>query len=115
MRLSGAEAFIDIGCPMTCTYHQDVVRLAAQHRLPAMYSFGHYVHAGGLMAYGVSDRAMSRRAAAFVAKILKGAKPADLPVEQPTEFDFVVNTEAAGSLGLSLPPALLAEATEIIP
>ena len=83
MRRDGAEAFLDTGCPMTCTNREQVVQLAAQHRLPAIYQFRSFADDGGLISYGSNDQAMFRRIGGYVDKILKGAKPADLPVEEP--------------------------------
>src|SRR6266545_2954446 len=84
-----------------------VADLAAQHRLPAMYNWREYVDAGLLMSYGPSQLDMQRRTAVYVAKILKGAKPADLPVEQPTKFELVINLKTAKTLGITIPPSLL--------
>jgi putative tryptophan/tyrosine transport system substrate-binding protein len=88
--------------------------LAATSRLPAMYSWREHVAAGGLMAYGPSLPDTSRRAATYVDKILKGAKPAELPVEQPMKFELVINLKTAQAMGLTLPPALLFQADEVL-
>ena len=86
-----------------------VVDLAAKNRLPAAY-----VDAGGLMAYGPNDAALFRHVATYVDKVLKGAKPGDLPVEQPTKFELVINLKTAKALGLTIPPSLLQRADEVI-
>jgi putative ABC transport system substrate-binding protein len=91
-----------------------IVALAASSRLPTMYATTELVRAGGLMGYGVNLIEMYRHGASFVDKILKGAKPADLPVEQPTEFEFVINMKTAKALGLAIPPAVLARADDVI-
>ena len=91
-----------------------LVALAAKRRLPAVYTLSEFVDVGGLMAYGHSQADLNRRAATYVDKILKGAKPADLPVEQPTKFDLVVNLKSAKALGLTIPPSLLARADHVV-
>jgi putative ABC transport system substrate-binding protein len=100
--------------PMTLRHRTRIVELANTHRLPAMYTFEEFARVGGLMAYGPSVREMFRRAATYVDRILKGAKPADLPVEQPTKFELVINMKTAGALGLKMPPSLLLRADKVI-
>jgi putative ABC transport system substrate-binding protein len=89
-----------------------VAELASKARLPSVSGFGTYAEAGGLVAYGPSFPELSRRAAAYVDKILKGAKPADLPVEQPTKFELVINLRTAKALGLTIPQSLLLRADQ---
>jgi len=91
-----------------------IVDFEAKHRLPGVYAYRELVEAGGLMSFGPSYAGMHRRAATYVDKILKGAKPADLPVEQPTRFELMINLKAAKALGLKIPPSLLARADEVI-
>jgi putative tryptophan/tyrosine transport system substrate-binding protein len=100
--------------PLTLRHRDQIVRLAAQTRLPATYGFLEFARAGGFIAYGPSVADQARRAAAYVDKILKGAKPGDLPVEQPTKFELVINLKTAKALGLTIPPSLLARADEVI-
>ena len=98
----------------TQAHKQPIVDLAAKHRLPVIYAGREFVDAGGLISYGVSYPDMYYRAASFVHKILKGAKPADLPVEQPMRFELVINRKTAQALGLTIPPVLLLRADEVI-
>ena len=93
---------------------QPIAELAAKHRLPSIYPAKDYANVGGLMTYGSSDFHMYHRAATFVGKILKGGKPGDLPVEQPTKWEFVINLKTAKALGLTIPPSLLLRADDVI-
>lgn len=99
---------------MLVSQRKRVVDLAARYRLPTMYPFREFVEVGGLMSYGASLQDNYRRAATYADKILKGAKPGDLPVEQPTKFEFVLNLKSAQALGLTTPPELLLRADEVI-
>jgi putative tryptophan/tyrosine transport system substrate-binding protein len=114
MATARAQALIVLTDPLTVRYRDQIVELAAKDRLPAMYGFREFVDAGGFMAYGSNVSYICRRAAVYVDKILKGAKPGDLPVEQPTQFELVLNLKTAQALGLTLPPSLLFQADEVI-
>jgi ABC-type uncharacterized transport system substrate-binding protein len=115
MRRVEADALLVLPDPLLLDPHRhNIAALALQHRLPAMYGWRHFVEAGGLMSYGPRLPDMYRRAAYYVDRILKGAKPADLPVEQPTQFELVINLKTAQALGLTMPPALLLLADEVI-
>ena len=109
----GAEGLSVLNNPLIFVNRARVVRLAAEWRLPAVYESRDFVEAGGLMAYGPSFTAAVRQAATYVDKVLRGAKPADLPVEQPTTFGFVINLQAAQALGLTIPQHVLLQATEV--
>jgi putative ABC transport system substrate-binding protein len=109
-----AEAVFVLTGPVINAQRKQIADLAAKSRLPAMYPGREYVEAGGLMSYGVNRNDLDRRAATFVDKILKGTKPADLPVEQPMKFDFVINLKAAKQIGLTIPPNVLARADRVI-
>jgi putative tryptophan/tyrosine transport system substrate-binding protein len=109
-----AEALYVCTDPLISTHRIRINTLAAIARLPTMHSVREYVEAGGLMSYGASYPDLFRRAAGVVDKILRGAKPGDIPVEQPTKFDFVVDLTTAKAIGLDLPPTLLARADEVI-
>ena len=108
------DALVTIGDPLTADFRKQIADFASTYRLPAMYPLREYVVAGGLMSYGASSSDLVRRAAGYVDKILKGAKPSDLPVEQPTKFELVINLKAANALGLAIPPSVLALADEVI-
>jgi len=99
---------------LTRTHTKELIAFAMQHRLPTIFEAREFVDAGGLLSYGTSFPSMYRRAAAHVDRILKGAKPADLPVEQPTTFELVINLKTAKSLGITIPPSLLARADQVI-
>jgi putative tryptophan/tyrosine transport system substrate-binding protein len=115
MSRAGADALIMLEDSLLLSgLRGRTVDLAAKHRLPAMYGWRRHVDAGGLMSYGPSMRDMQRRAAVYVDKILKGTKPADLPVEQPTKFELVINLKTAKAFGLAIPPTLLFQADEVI-
>ena len=109
-----ADALVVLGGPLAMNQRSRIAELAASQKLPAIYYEREIVMVGGLMSYGTDQKDMYRRAATYVDKILKGAKPADLPIEQPTKFQLVINLKAARALGLELPPALLARADEVI-
>ena len=109
-----AEAVLAMGGGVLNSLRAQIVELAAKSRLPAIYFFREFVEDGGLMSYGVSLTDLDRRAAVYVDKILKGAKPADLPVEQPTKFEFIINLKTAKQIGLTIPPNLLVRADKVI-
>ena len=110
----GAQALITTAGGLINTQQRQVLDFAAKNRLPAMYPTSEFVEAGGLMSYAPNYTDLCRRAADFVDKILKGTKPADLPVEQPTKFEFVVNLKAAKQIGVTIPPNVLARADKVI-
>jgi ABC-type uncharacterized transport system substrate-binding protein len=109
-----AGALLILPDPLTNTYQAQIIKLAAKLRLPTMFTQRPPVDAGGLMSYGPSYADLFRRAATYVDRILKGAKPADLPVEQPTKFELVINLKTAKALGLTIPPSVLGRADEVI-
>jgi putative ABC transport system substrate-binding protein len=111
---SGASAVVVIPDGMFYAYRRDVVALVNAARLPAIYPEREYADDGGLMAYGTNVPDNFRRAADYVDRILKGAKPGDLPIQEPVRFDFVVNLKTARELGLTIPPLILARADEVI-
>jgi putative ABC transport system substrate-binding protein len=114
MSAERAQALIVVIDPLTVRYRGRIAELAAKNRLPAMYGFHEFADSGGLMAYGTNVADLCRRAAGYVDKILKGAKPGDLPIEQPNKFEFVINLKTAKALGLTIPPSLLLRADQVI-
>ena len=109
-----AVLFLVGGSVGSAAHRTQIAELAVKSRLPVMYNRREFVEAGGLMTYGVYVNDLDRRAAIYVEKILKGAKPADLPVEQPTKFELVINSKAAKQIGLTIPPNVLARADKVI-
>jgi putative tryptophan/tyrosine transport system substrate-binding protein len=114
MEMEGAQALLVFGDPAFSVHATQLTALAAEHRVPALYTNRPFVEAGGLMSYAPNFPEIWRRAAAYVDKILKGARPAELPVEQPTKFELVINLKTAKALRLSIPHTLLARADEVI-
>jgi putative ABC transport system substrate-binding protein len=111
---AGASAILVSGASLLYLSRDEVTRLALKHRLPAIYPLGVYVEAGGMISYGIDMLDLFRRAGGYVARIAKGANPADLPVEQPTKFELIINVKTAQALGLTIPPSLLARADQIL-
>jgi putative tryptophan/tyrosine transport system substrate-binding protein len=109
-----AQAAVVIGEPFTLEHRKQVTAFAAKRRLPAIYTTRYYVDVGGLITYGPDLRVMFRRAAEYVDKILRGAKPADLPIEQPTQYLLIVNLKTAKALGITVPESILLRANEVI-
>ena len=110
----GVQALVVLSSPLFFLQRAQIAALTGKHRLPAIFLFREYVEAGGLMAYGANLHDMYRRAAYYVDRILQGTKPADLPTEQPTKFEFVINLKTAKALGIAMPPSLLVLANEVI-
>ena len=108
------SGFVVISSPLATLNSKRIVELALKHRLPGIYPTGQFVEEGGLMAYSMSIAALYRRAATYVDKILKGAKPTDLPVERPIKFEFIVNLKAAKQIGLTIPPNVLVRADKVM-
>jgi len=105
---------IIVGAPSGAVHRDLIITLAARHRLPAVYPYPYFAHSGGLVSYGPDVVSEFRRAAGYVDRILKGAKPADLPVQHPTKYELTINLKTAKTLGLEVPPSLLARADEVI-
>jgi putative ABC transport system substrate-binding protein len=114
MTTASAGALIVVGSSMFFIERRRLVELAAKNRLPAVYPLREYVDAGGLLVYGPKLADLYRRAATYVDKILKGTKPGDLPVEQPTKFELIINLKAAKQIGLTIPPNVLVRADKVI-
>jgi putative ABC transport system substrate-binding protein len=114
MATERAKALFVLASPILNAERDRIIRLAAKHRLPAIYEWPEHVDAGGMMAYGSSLLGLSRRVAAYVDRIFKGTKPADLPVEQPMKFEFVINLNTAKQIGLTIPPNVLVRADRVI-
>ena len=114
MTTAGVDGMIVTPSPPNTDARRQIAETATRHSLPAVYGAREFADAGGLLSYGTDRVSLFRRAAIFVDKILKGAMPADLPVEQPTRFELVVNLKTARTLGLTVPPSLLATADEVI-
>ena len=109
-----AQAILVLRNPLTANHHARIVELALKSRFPTMYADREFVEAGGLMSYGADYIFMYRRVAYYVDRILKGAKPTDLPVEQPTKFEFVINLKTAKQIGLTIPQSMLYRADKVI-
>ena len=108
------DALVPTSGPLALAERKRIVALASKHRLPAIYSSREFVDEGGLMSYGTDAPDLDRRVAYFIDRILKGTKPADLPVEQPMKFEFIINLKAAKQIGLTIPPEVLARANQVI-
>jgi putative ABC transport system substrate-binding protein len=113
-RKGRTDALLVLANAVLTTHRRQVADLAVKSRLPAIYYAAEFVEDGGLITYGVSFADLFRRAATYVDKILKGAKPADIPVEQPTKFEFIINLKAAKQIGVTIPPNVLARADKVI-
>ena len=114
MRRVGSNGLMIMDAALFATHREQILALAVQHRLPTISGAGFFAREGGLLAYGADVRDLCRRSAIYADRILKGAKPGDLPVEQPTKFEFVINLKTAKALGLTIPPSLLARADQVI-
>ncbi len=114
LRRASVHACFVVGGPVIYTHRQQVAELELRHRLPSIHYSADYVRAGGLLSYGTDLVAQFRRSAYFIARILNGAKPSELPVEQPARFETALNLASARTLGLTVPPSLLLRADEVI-
>jgi putative ABC transport system substrate-binding protein len=113
-RQARAEVIVPLSSPVLAAHRQTIVTLASRYRLPAVYEHRLFVNAGGLLSYGPNFAAIFYRAATYVDKVLRGARPAELPIEQPTKFELVINLKTAKALGLTIPPSLLLRADQVI-
>jgi putative ABC transport system substrate-binding protein len=111
---AGSTALTVTQNPIVTSRHQQVANLAAKHRLPAIYNQAEFAETGGLMSYGADRNQPYRRVAVMIDKMLKGTKPGDIPVEQPTKFEFIINLKTAKQIGLTIPPNVLARADRVI-
>jgi putative ABC transport system substrate-binding protein len=109
-----ARALLVLPDPLTVTHRKEITELAAKYRLPALYTVPDFMDSGGLMAYGLDSAVLFRRAAEYVDKILKGASPADIPIEQPNQYLLAVNLKTARALGITIPKSILMRADEVI-
>ena len=114
MAQDGVQMLIVLSSPLFGLQRSEITKLAIEHRLPSIFILKAYVEVGGLMSYGVDSVPMARRAASLIAKILRGAKPGDLPVEQAIHFEFVINLKTARAIGVALPMSILLRADEVI-
>ena len=111
----GSRALVHLSSPLfDAPFAKRIADFTVKHRLPAISMFRRFAESGGLMVYGPNQPEYYRRLSVYIDKILRGAKPADLPIEEPTKFDFIINLKAAKALGLTIPPSLLARADEVI-
>lgn len=114
MRKRRAGGIVVLGSPVLVSHRVELVKFALEHRMPAIYPRSDYVEEGGLMSYGTSLADLDRRAATYIDKILRGSTPAELPVEQPMKFEFVINQKTAAQLGLKIPSNVLVRADRVI-
>ena len=114
MKAQGTRALLVLVDPLFTLHRQAIVQRLVRDRIPAVSGMREFAEEGGLAAYGPSYRAAMKHTAVYVDKILKGAKPSDLPIEQPTKFELIINLKAAKTLGLTIPPTLLARADEVL-
>jgi putative tryptophan/tyrosine transport system substrate-binding protein len=114
IKQSGADALLVLSDALFNAARREIIRLAAQHRLPTMFEAREFVEDGGLIAYGPNIAEMTRRSALLIVKVLKGSNPGELPIEQPTTFELIVNVQTGKALGIATPPAVLLRADKVI-